>query len=349
MMIRSERNFMLFGLSETQRSWQGLRLLMGVYIGSLLFAAILAPWLYWLVQALHAVAPQTFEYLAHKGFEDYFDRLRWLPVLIVLPWLFIRCRLYSAKDIGLSWNRQTRGLLRRWFILGALLLLLIVGTQFYFTDTFFHKDLSWGTVIAIALKALAGALLVSLLEETVFRGLILRLFYTATGPFLGIILCSMFFAYAHYKMPDHVWQDAFPSAITSEQVQIYAEHYGQTPPEDINRVHWWSGFFVAGWTLIGISQNFDLISFLTYFTLSMALCLLTLRTRTLWSAIGMHAGIVFVLLSYGKLADIQSHGFWLGGRNVRDGMLALSLLIALCLVLYLLLRRDQRKRNFLPF
>ena len=340
-MNRSENPFMLFGLSGRERSWQGLRLLVGVYLGSLIFAAILAPCLYWLVQSLHDIFPKSFGYLAHKGFEDYFDRLRWVPVLICLPFLFIRCRLFSARQIGLHFDPKGRKALMRWFLIGCALLGSVAFVQYHYTPTLLNENVGLWAALGICLKALIGALTVAVLEETIFRGLILRLFYTAGGAFLALFIGSLFFAYAHFKMPDQVWKDAFPSEVTTEQISHYEAQFGHEPPQDLYRVKWWSGFFVAWWTIIGISVNFNLISFLTYFALAFALSMLTLRTSSLMQAIGLHAGIVFALLSYGKLADIQSDSLLLGGRDLRDGLLALGILVLLNLVICLTPQRSQ--------
>ena len=100
-MLNANREFMLFGLSVNERSWRGLYYLFAVYLGSLLFAALVSPWAYHGIQWLYGVFPDSskLKYLAYKGFEDYFDRLRWVPVVLALPWLFARTKLWSLKRL----------------------------------------------------------------------------------------------------------------------------------------------------------------------------------------------------------------------------------------------------------
>ena len=81
-MFKRNRYFILFGLHASQRSLKGLSLLFLVYFGAILFAAITASWVYKLVIWWAENYPNdTNQYLYRKGFEDYFDRLRWIPVV----------------------------------------------------------------------------------------------------------------------------------------------------------------------------------------------------------------------------------------------------------------------------
>ena len=330
-MIRPDRGFMLFGLAANERSWRGVLMLIYVYIGALIFAAIFAPWLYKLVWLWYEWAPNSLnEYLAYKGFEDYFDRLRWIPVLLALPWMLSICRMWPPWRLGLHFHWQGGRQFRQWFLIGtALTAFIALAQQWYYEDSF-QKSLNWLSISFLILKSLTGGIILGFLEEAVFRGLILRLFYTAVGPLGAILLCSLFFSYAHFKMPDHVWQDAFQ--LTEEQKLQKLDDMGsngQPPPDDKYRVTWWSGFFVAYWTLFGISEEFQLIAFLNYFFLGIVLAVLTLNTRSLMAAIGLHAGVVFAMLSYKRLVDISGdHLFW-GGGLIVDGLGTLVLLIGL--------------------
>ena len=63
----------------------------------------------------------------------------------------------------------------------------------------------------------------------------------------------------------------------------------------------------------------------------MILGALTLRTGSLWPAIGLHGGLVFGILMYNHLAHSvgPGQGFW-GGTSLIDGWAAS---VALCLLL----------------
>lgn len=327
--MRHERTFMLFNLPPAERTWRGLRLLLAVYLGSLLFAALVSPWVYWGIQNLHEAFPRTFKYLAFKDFDDYFDRLRWVPVVLSLPIVFVKCHLFSFKQLGIVWGKGGVRRFLGWFGAGFALLLCVSLGQLFFSGAEFKNSLHFGGVVWILLKALAGGVVLGLLEEIVFRGLILRMFYTAGGPLLAVLLGSLFFAYAHFKMPGEIWQNAFPSHQESDAALVYALEFGYPPPDDFQRVTPWSGFFVAGWTLIGISENFQAIKFMNLFLLGIVLSIATLRTHSLLPAIGLHAGIVFALLSYRKLVDIPAQSWFFGSNALVDGVLPSLLLILL--------------------
>ena len=83
--------------------------------------------------------------------------------------------------------------------------------------------------------------------------------------------------------------------------------------------------------LIGIIPHFDPERFFGLCLLGMVLGALTLRTGSLWPAIGLHGGLVFGILTYNNLAHSvgPSQGFW-GGTSLVDGWPAS---IALCLLL----------------
>lgn len=344
--MQTRRTFMLFGLAASERSWRGLRLLLGVYLGSLLFAAVLSPWVYHLVQTWHESMPGKLNsYLAYKGFEDYFDRLRWVPILALLPWVLAKCRLWSLKRLGMSFDREGRRFLKRGFLLGMGLMLVVIAAQVVTSPTVLKEGLNAFVVSGIVFRALIGGVLLGLLEETVFRGLILRLFYTAGGPVTAVIIGSLFFAYAHFKMPDHVWQEAFPTEISSAEAEVYALEYGQPPPEDLKRVKAWSGFYVAGWTLVGIAEDFRLVPFLNLFMLGVVLSLLTLQAESLMPAVGLHAGVVFGMLGYRKLADIASESLWWGSSGLVDGLLPLLLLTVLAVVVWALPLRESARHH----
>jgi membrane protease YdiL (CAAX protease family) len=124
-------------------------------------------------------------------------------------------------------------------------------------------------------EALLAGLLLGFLEETIFRGLILRIFYTATRqPLLALNLMAGFFAYTHFKVPTSVWQHITPG------------------------VHGDTGFFVAYWTTFGITENFSLAQFVVLWLLGLVLGVLTLRSGSLLPAIGLHTGLVAAMFFY---------------------------------------------------
>jgi membrane protease YdiL (CAAX protease family) len=244
-------------------------LLAVVFFGSLFIAAVFTPPAYWLVQWWHdQTGSANAQWLLDKGVDVYFDRLRLGVIVLGLPWLMSKCQLWSWKGLGFSFAKADR----RAFYLCCLTGVLLI----YFLA-------QWSEVVATAdwkspsllFQALLAGLLLGFLEETIFRGMILRMFYTATRrPWLALALMSAFFAYTHFKVPTSVWRHLAPG------------------------VHWDTGLFVAYWTTFGISENFAPAQFVVLWLLGMVLGWLTLKTGSLLPAIGLHAGIVSAMFFY---------------------------------------------------
>lgn len=294
---RRDMRFILFGKGEGETTWRGVGLLAAVFLGSLLFAAVLTPPAYWLVEWWHhQTGSATAKWLLDKGVDVYFDRLRIGSVVLALPWLMSQCHLWSARALGLGLDKIS---LRRFafgWLAGAVLILgLALGKGA-------HAKLDAGTLVS----ALLAGLILGFLEETIFRGLILRIFYTATRrPWLALALMSLFFAYTHFKVPDSAWSHMAPG------------------------VHWHTGFSVAFWTMGGITEDFNAVQFLVLWLLGMTLGALVLRTGSLLPGIGLHAGLVAGLTLY-------------RGSGLTDNWVAAGALAAILLALVLWQRPVSR-------
>jgi len=298
---RRDTSFILFGLGAEQTSPRSLGLLAAVFFGSLLIAAVLTPPAYWLVEFWHNQTNSgNAAWLLAKGPDVYFDRLRMAAIILGLPWLMSVCHLWSWRALGLAPDKCAWRAGLCWWLAG---LALIYGLALW-------KNSPATTPLATAtpgqfLEALLAGLLLGLLEETIFRGLILRICYTAARrPALALAAVSVFYAYTHFKVPASVWTHVAPG------------------------VHWDTGFFVAFWTTCGITENFDLAQFTALTLLGLVLGALTLRTGSLWSAVGLHAGLVSALYFY-------------RGSGLADGWAAVGVLM---LILFLVLFVGQNER-----
>jgi len=312
--FKTQKAFMLFGLNANQRSVRGAYLFIGTYFFATLFAAIITPPVFWLFEYLHTAFPDNAviaKWVSSKGINVFFDRLRWIPIIIALPFLFKACGLYSAKEAGLIFNKRTLYIFLRYFLFGILLAGFIFALQVAFTEIEL-KDFSSKIITGISF-ALLGALVVGFLEEIIFRSLIMRSFYTAWGASMGVILSSLFFAYKHFKVPSSVFQEI---------------------SEGVHTANWYTGFQVAYYDSIGIFLQFSAAKFVSLFLFGVLLCVAYIRTKTLYASIALHAGIVWTMLSYKKIFEIlpdELRNFF-GSSAMTDSYLSMILLFLLILI-----------------
>jgi len=297
---------MLFQLSESERSSRGIYYLLILYVGALVLAALLAPPAYRLIESWHESSPNALTgRIVGKPFHRYFDRLRWLPTLIALPFLLKACGLFSWNALGVNFRGTGMRRFLYFFAGGTLLLGLIAFIQGMYYGVEFQPGLRPGRVAAILAGALAGGFLLGLLEEIIFRGMVFRMFYTWVKPVPALLLTSLFFGYAHFKYPPALWDATGLEAS------------------------WAGGWHVAFWTLFGIIKTFDFLVFFNLVLFGVVLCLLVLRYQSLMPVIGFHGGIVFAILAYTDLTTVQEvtrelprlNPFW-GSGGLRDGLMA---------------------------
>ncbi len=320
-MLPREQSFMLFGLNVRESSWRGVLLLFGIYFGAMLLAALLSPPIYACFQWWAEVHPNRVStYLAGKGLDDFFERIRMVPVVLGLPFLLKACGLLSLRNLGVRFSAYGLGRMMGWFLVGAGLVFIIALGQLFFGETMAKPGLSGWQLLKIPMLALLSGLILGLIEEIVFRGMVFRMFYTAVRPWLAIGLCSLFFAYTHFKLPGALTEVALGSET------------------------WSSGLMVAYGTTFGIFYEFALIDFLSLLALSCLLCLMTLRTRSLMGCIGFHAGAVWMMITYRGFIWVGDgeNRWWWGGTGIVDGVFPLLLMLAVCGWLGLGLYRSSR-------
>ena len=153
-------------------------------------------------------------------------------------------------------------------------------------------------------KVLPGALLVSLIEEVLFRGILLGIFLRAMRPGPAIVLLSFLFAFVHFLEP--------PNGATVPD------------PEAAG----------AGFVLLGqiFGRFADPMSMASRFSIlamvGVVLAYSRYRTASLWLPIGLHVGWAFGLGMF-KAATWPVMGLpeavrWLIGMSLLEGLLPLS-------------------------
>lgn len=161
-------------------------------------------------------------------------------------------------------------------------------------------------------KILIPAVAASLLEEWLFRGLILGLWLRFTQPLYACLGTSFFFAFLHFLAPPEGTVIQQPSAPGA-------------------------GFDLLGKILLHFTNPlFFVTDFATLFSIGMILAWTRLRTGGLWFAIGLHAGWISAFKGYNMLhVVVPNHPIrpWGVGDSLRSGllpMLALALTAVIC-------------------
>lgn len=262
-----DKRFILFDLAPDQYSYLGLKYLIYLYLGSLLIAAVLSGPVF---LAFLEGQNDLCQYVVNKGLDKVFDRIRLIFVVLALPIFLKKCGISSLKNLGYD-CRNCRNIVP-WALSGICFMCAIGGLEIFLKNGNFQTSQKYLIAALQGLpKFLICALFVGILEEILFRGVILRVFYTAFSANFAVILSSIFFAYLHIKIPRVV-------QISSDSIGIF------------------SGFRYIIPMLFGFLYKFKIFEFLKITILGIILSRLTLKYFSLNRAIGFHAGIVFAML-----------------------------------------------------
>ncbi len=261
-------------MSETceqaeKKRWGKLSVFLFFFFGTLLLAAVLSPFLFkavtWLTEHAPSFLPKALRDRATiDQFPRYFDRIRLFGTLCTLP-LFVKlCRIKSIKEIGF-----TRPVFKYFFMgLGwGLLIIALSGLGEYGVNHsslyFFQPENIFYTMGMVLLSALV----VAFIEETLFRGVMLRFFMQGMRPSYAILVGAFFFSYVHFT-------------------KVYWG--GETS------ITWLSGFTVAWKTLFSVAYTIQWVKFLNLFLVGIFLNLVLLESRSIWLCMGIHASWIFL-------------------------------------------------------
>ena len=309
-------------------------------LGSFVLGAMIAPWLYQAGKAFAGfTAAGDFSRLIESvggsceraGFGRYFNRALMLSALVLLPFLMRRLRILRA-DGGkasnnlwekLPWQRALIHILLGGSIAigvawGSASLLESMG---YFAAN--GNSPAFGRIVS---KVLVPAVAVSLVEEWLFRGLLLGLWLRYARPFSACIGASMLFAVLHFVEPPQEWKIIDPT-------------------------HWLAGFSLLGGVLVHFTCGFFIGSeFTPMFAVGLALAWARLRSGALWLPIALHAGWIIALkgffMTHNLVKAMKPDPLLLGIGDMRTGLwllIPLGLTVALCHVV--IKAADARDEN----
>jgi len=283
----------------------------GVFLGG----ALLAPWLAWGVQSLATHVPE-FQRLADHPFHRYINRSLLALALIGL-WPLLRSLGVAAwRDLGLVKPAGQGRNLSRGFALGFGSLAAVAVVVLLAGAREVNTGVSAGRWIGRVSGAALTAAVVAVLEEILFRGAIFGALRKTCG---------------------------WPTAVAASSAIYALVHFFSQPPTPVE-IHWTSGLVLLPTMLSGF---FDVEKVIPgFFNLTLAGALLALGyqyTGNLYFSIGLHAGWIFWLKSYGFLTRdaVNSNAWFWGTSKMIDGWLAL---IVLASVLWLLLNLRSRAK-----
>ncbi len=294
-------------------------------ISALLLAATITPWL---CQAGMALARMTAEQdfpsilesvgrsCGRAGLSRYFSRALLISALVLLPLLLWRLRRVHAGQAPsllnlrwMSWRELLVQVLTGGFIAGGVLwgLVLLLRALGVFAPT--GDSLSFGEILGEILVPTVAAPLV---EEFIFRGVLLALWLRSSRSLAACIGTSLVFAFLHFLAPPEGHVIADPQAPGA-------------------------GFKLLGAIIFHFADlQFFVTDFATLFVVGLILAWARVRTGSLWFSIGLHAGWVLAFKCASNFYESGAGHFlqpWGVGDNVRSGllpMLSLGLTAALC-------------------
>lgn len=290
-------------------------------VASLLMAAVISPHVYQGGKALAAAAelhdwPALVEWFAascgRAKIGRFFDRSLLFSALVLLPFLFSRIRrLRAAGGPSSPWELQPLAwpTVATQVILGCLIAgggLVALTGGLGLAGCCVPREMSPPLGKALS-KVLIPAVAAPLIEEWLFRGLLLGLWLRFAKPLPACVGTSLLFAFLHFLKPPAGTIIADPA-------------------------HALAGFQLLGSILLHFSDpKFFVTDFATLFLVGMILAWTRLRTGSLWFAVGLHAGWIIAFKAFNLYFEVvESHPLhpWGIGNSPRSGLLPiLSLLL----------------------
>ena len=283
---------------------------------SLLAAAILSPWLHqggrWFAGLGEAGrVPGSLHWIAEScgraKFDRYFSRSLLISALVFLPFLSARIRHLRSSGAGSHKVRFTRyrsSDIALQIVVAAMvsgLLLWLLGMYLAHAEAYLPKanQAGFGKLVSKVFLPAVGA---SVVEEWLFRGVLLGLWLRYSRPAVAVAGTSLFFAFLHFLSPPEGTVIADPA-------------------------HPLAGFQLLGLILFHFANpHFFVAEFVSLVTIGVILAWARLKTGALWFSIGLHGGWIVAFKAYNQLYESVPgnplHPWWIGD-SLKSGVLPL--------------------------
>ena len=268
-----------------------------IFFAAPLLALVVSPWVYMAIQSrapevLHWVqeceAAKTHLFwadLADSVFDSPYrrvnDRCVLIAVLIFLVPAYRMSGLKGRADFGIPKRPDWLKLFGFGLMVAAasMLFVYLIGLV---AGVYGPAELDSG-VVGDLLQIIIGMLLIGVIEEILFRGYILNALRKSLGPVAAVLLSSALFAVVHFIKP--------------------------AEPETVN---WTSGFLLVG-NLFAKADDTFWPEVCTLFCMGTVLATLSYWTRSVYLAIGLHAGWVWIMMLFRLFTENQGKLVWLYG------------------------------------
>lgn len=287
---------------------KGLFWLLGVYVGVLFVGAELAAVAYAWMQYLDGLLNADWiRYLAHKPLCQYVDRFRVVGFFLLLPYICKKCGI-RMKDLSLRFE------LKKYitaFCSGCSLWMLLFVVCIAVVGGVVPKN----TQAVPLWPIFFASLLLAMLEEIIFRGVVFEFFRKSYSEIVSMCLLALLFACLHFSMCEP--GDAHNVFLHATQCAYHS--------------------------LTAIFTHIQWTYFACLFLLSCVLLHLRLRFKSLWCSIGFHQGLVFVLMLLRKKYVFTHYGssFW-GAGHITDAWFSVAVLLVIFVVLQCYRRIDEK-------
>ncbi|HON07787.1 MAG TPA: CPBP family intramembrane metalloprotease [Verrucomicrobiota bacterium] len=261
----------------------------------------MAPLIYNLVQ----IAANHIEFLsplAGKEFRRYLTRCMMVIAIIGLFPLFKSFGMKNLKELGLPSVKENKHRFLYGFLFGFITLLIPVILAYGFGAIKINSAKGSSEIVKHLFNAIISAIVVGVIEETLFRGGILGAIKKIYGWTTAILISSAIYSIVH-----------FFSRVESP-----------------SSVQWYSGFVTLVMMLRGFIEFNTLVpGFFNLFMVGTILGLFYKLTGNIYFSIGTHAGWVFWLKTYKFFAvfNPDANQWFFGSSKLIDGWIVFFILL----------------------
>ncbi|MDR3317390.1 MAG: CPBP family intramembrane metalloprotease [Puniceicoccales bacterium] len=162
----------------------------------------------------------------------------------------------------------------------------------------------------LPLKWLLSSIILSFIEEWLFRGLIFKILLKYMRPLLAIIFSSLLFAYFHFR-----------------------PHYEIS--SHISYATFLDSFYYLYKVIFCTLANISYLNFLIIFAFGCLLAMIYFHTQNLSAPIGLHAGVVFTFMYLKIYISFPTSHHFFCSNNLLDSPFPLVVIIVAIIVFHL--------------